>query len=60
VARKSPSFVRKIIGNGICRNPLTEGFGILKQFYFLMKANVMYLVQMDVITCGECGKGFGK
>ena len=54
---KSPSLVRKIRGNGICRNPWNSG----KHFYFLMKANITYLVQMDVIVCGEYkGKSFGR
>jgi len=31
-----------------------------KQFYFLMKANIMYLDQVDVIMCGKYPrKGFG-
>jgi hypothetical protein len=27
---QSPSLIRKIGGNGICRKPFTEGFGILE------------------------------
>jgi hypothetical protein len=58
VARIKP-LVRKIRKFKLNLQKTIQNSG--KQFYLLTEANIMYLVQMDIIMCGEnLGKNFIK
>jgi len=59
----SPSLVTKIIKNKRnLQKTIYRGFqNSGKQFYLLTEANIMYLIQMDVIMLGKnLGKNFGN
>ena len=57
--RKSPRQSEKSERMEFAESHVLKGLEFWKTVYFLMRANIVSLVQMDVIMCGEyMGKNF--